>query len=60
MKIPATSDPWRPVEHEGIEYIVRFVANACWVVRVSDAAVWFFADAEAPAWARAKAQADLF
>lgn len=51
--IPKTPYPWRVVEHEKTEYLVRIMPGCCWVQRLPDYAVWFYEpESAAPAWVR--------
>jgi hypothetical protein len=48
MNIPKTSDPWRKVEYDGVQYLVRLSAKKWWIVRLPDREVFMFD--EVPEW----------
>lgn len=52
----AGPSPWRTVEHEGDEYLVRDNDGATWIVRLdAERETYVFEGDAAPVWARASA-----
>lgn len=57
MTTLAGKSPWRKVEHDGDQFLVRENVGATWIVRLDpDREVYVFEGDAAPAWARANAQ----